>query len=98
MITKGTHLPTMGTHLFKTVEDGQDYAAVRIFEGEETSQTSSSDAPYREIGHVLIPLPKNAKKGYKVRCTVTMKGDGFLYFNAEGEDGKILPATFKTSN
>lgn len=97
IVYKSSKLPTNGKHSFSTTRANQSAVDLNVFESENTSCKFELDQPHTHIGRVTFPLPPNARKGYSITCEMTLKGDGFLYFNAVDEAGKSVPAQFKLS-
>ncbi len=97
IVYKGQKLPTKGQHSFMTVEPGQTSVCFNVFESENTNGYFELDQPHTLIGSVSFPLKPNTPKDYEFVCDMTLKGDGFLYFNAKDKSGKTVPAQFKLS-
>jgi molecular chaperone DnaK len=94
LIARNTTVPTRERKVFSTVEDGQDFVAIEVFQGEEAVATKN-----RFLGRfVLGDLPRLPKGQVRVEVSFTMDADGILHVSAsELTSGKAASVTIQAS-
>lgn len=97
LVRRGDRLPAKGTQTFYPPQDNLNNISLVIFESDNPASKFDINYPSTNIGNVLFPLPQNASTSFAIHCEISLRGDGFLYFDAKDDYGKDIPAQFKLS-
>jgi molecular chaperone DnaK len=92
IIPRNTTIPTRERKVFSTTEDGQDFVAIEVFQGEDAVATRN-----RGLGRfVLGDLPRMPAGAVRVEVSFTMDADGILHVSAtELTSGRAASVTIQ---